>query len=99
MYWYSLVKRGFSQVAKAGRIDPLEDRELSKLCWDLLCVMHSFDYYKSGDIDEDAYREDVTYFKEKWLKLGRKATAKRLVDEEVAQLRAELYVMLGIKED
>lgn len=88
--------RGFKQVTEAGRLNPLEDRELSKMCWDLLCVLHSFDYYKSGDIGEDGYREDVQYFKDKWLKPGRKATAKRLVDEEVERLRKELYQELGI---
>lgn len=92
-------ERGFKQANAAGRLNPLEDRELSKLVWDLLCVLHSFDYYKSGDIGEDGYREDVQYFKDKWLKPGRKATVKRLVDEEVERLREELYQELGVKDE
>lgn len=92
-------ERGFKQSVEAGRKNPLEDRELSKLCWDLLCVLYSFDYYKSGDTDEEDYRSDVEYFKNKWLKPGRKATAKRLVDEEVERLREELYQELGVRSD
>lgn len=92
----SYGKRGFSEVEKAGKINPLEDRELSKLVWDLLCVIHSYDYYISGDTGEEQYQADVQYFKDKWLKPSRKETAKRLVDEECQRLREELYKELGI---
>lgn len=91
-------EKGFSKVNKAGAINPLQDRELSKLTWDLLCVIYSFDYYISGDTDEEQYLEDLKYFKDKWLKPGRKETAKRLVDEECEELRKELYKELGISE-
>lgn len=91
-------EKGFSKVNKAGAINPLQDRELSKLTWDLLCVIYSFDYYISGDTDEEQYLEDLKYFKDKWLKPGRKETAKRLVDEECDELKKELYKELGISE-
>lgn len=92
----SYGERGFSEVEKAGKLNPLEDIELSKLAWDLLCVIHSYDYYISGDTGEEQYQADVQYFKDKWLKPGRKETAKRLVDEECQRLREELYKELGI---
>ena len=91
-------EEGFSQVNKAGAINPLQDRELSKLTWDLFCLIYSFDYYISGDTDEEQYLEDLKYFKDKWLKPGRKETAKRLVDEECNELKKELYKELGISE-
>ena len=118
-------EKGFSKVNKAGAINPLQDREISKLTWDLLCVIYSFvphlyllicnnrnykltwdllcviysfDYYISGDTDEEQYFEDLKYFKDKWLKPGRKETAKRLIDEECNELRKELYKELGISE-
>ena len=91
-------ERGFSQANKAGAINPLEDREISKLTWDLLCLIYSFDYYICGDTREETYLEDLKYFKDKWLKPGRKETAKRLVDEECNELRKELYKELGISE-
>lgn len=91
-------EKGFSKVNKAGAINPLEDREISKLTWDLLCLIYSFDYYISGDTGEETYLEDLKYFKDKWLKPGRKETAKRLIDEECNELRKELYKELGISE-
>ena len=91
-------EKGFSKVNKAGAINPLEDREISKLTWDLLCLIYSFDYYISGDTRKETYLEDLKYFKDKWLKPGRKETAKRLIDEECDELRKELYKELGISE-
>lgn len=91
-------EKGFSKVNKAGAINPLEDREISKLTWDLLCLIYSFDYYISGDTRKETYLEDLKYFKDKWLKPGRKETAKRLIDEECEELRKELYKELGISE-
>lgn len=91
-------EKGFSKVNKAGTINPLQDREISKLTWDLLCLIYSFDYYICGDTGEETYLEDLKYFKDKWLKPGRKETAKRLIDEECDELRKELYKELGISE-
>lgn len=91
-------EKGFSKVNKAGAINPLQDREISKLTWDLLCLIYSFDYYICGDTGEETYLEDLKYFKDKWLKPGRKETAKRLIDEECNELRKELYKELGISE-
>lgn len=91
-------EKGFSKVNKAGAINPLQDREISKLTWDLLCLIYSFDYYICGDTGEETYLEDLKYFKDKWLKPGRKETAKRLVDEECDELKKELYKELGISE-
>lgn len=91
-------EKGFSKVNKAGAINPLQDREISKLTWDLLCLIYSFDYYICGDTGEETYLEDLKYFKDKWLKPGRKETAKRLIDEECDELKKELYKELGISE-
>lgn len=58
--------------AKAARArNPLEDETISELVYEAICLIHSFDYYKSDDTDEEAYRKDVDFFKAKWLK-GRK---------------------------
>ena len=82
-------QKGFSGSALARQQNPLEDKTISELTWDLLCVLHAFDYYKSGDIGEDAYREDVEHFKAKW--------CKEIVDAEVAALRTELYREFGLE--
>ena len=47
--------------------DPLEDREISELVYDVFCLLHSYDWYKEADTSEDTYRKDVKYFKDKWL--------------------------------
>lgn len=51
----------------ARKENPLGDKDLSMLLYDLLCVLHSCDWYRSGDIDKEQYKKDVQYFKEKWL--------------------------------
>lgn len=60
--------RGFSQSKIARKIDPLEDKQLSEMLWDMFCLLHSYDWYVCADTGEDTYRRDVKYFKDKWLK-------------------------------
>ena len=90
-------QKGFSGSALARQQNPLEDKTISELTWDLLCVLHAFDYYKSGDIGEGAYREDVEHFKGKWCKPYSKKRTKEIVDAEVAALRLELYRDFGLE--
>lgn len=90
---------GFSLADQARRINPLKDRQVSELCWDLLCLIHSYDWMVSGDTGEDCYEEDLRYFKEKWLKPTSKQLAKREIDKTMAELKDDLYAEFGIKED
>lgn len=60
-------KDGFDQSSLAGKKNPMEHRILSELVWDVLVLIHSLDWYHSGDTDEETYEEDVEYFKNKWL--------------------------------
>lgn len=55
-------------VKKAREINPLEDVELSELVYDMFCLLHSFDWYVSGDNCRDIYEHDIAYFRQKWLK-------------------------------
>lgn len=50
---------GFQQARAARRMNPLEDKQLSELCWDMFCLLHSYDWYASGDTDRDGYLEDI----------------------------------------
>lgn len=59
---------GFSQSKVARNINPLDDRELSEMLWDMLCLIHSKDYYESGDTSKERYEKDLKYFKNKWMK-------------------------------
>lgn len=82
--------RGFAQSAKARRLNPLEDKLISELVWDVFVLLDSFDYYKSSDTGEEDYRADVERFKSKWMKISKERT-KMIVDEELESLKEELY--------
>ena len=90
-------KRGFSQSAKARRINPLKDFLISELVFDVFCLLHSFDWYESGDTCEETYREDVERFKDKWLATQPGARVKEIVDDEIIRLREELYTAFNIQ--
>ena len=56
------------ELAKAVRtLNKLEDKDVSEICYDLFCLLHSFDWYRSGDTGRSDYEADVKAFKEKWL--------------------------------
>lgn len=68
----------------------LEDRELSELTWDLLDVIHAYDWYKSGDTCKETYLKEKDKFKKKWLS-NRGINVRRIIDEAVNEMKAELY--------
>lgn len=75
----------------------LEDRELSELAWDLLDVIHAFDWYVSGDTRKETYLKAKEKFKKKWLS-NRGVNVRRIVDEAVDDLKSELYETFRISE-
>lgn len=75
----------------------LEDRELSELTWDLLDLIHDYDWYKSGDTCKETYLKAKAKFKNKWLS-NRGVKVRRIVDEAVTELKSELYETFGISE-
>lgn len=92
-------EKGFSQSAMARKLNPLEDKLISELVWDVLCLLHSYDWYISADCSEKSYREDVAYFKDKWFG-GRykSSTVKKIINEDCENLRKELLQMFGVNE-
>lgn len=91
--------RNYTESVKLARkLNPMEDRQLSELVFDVLCLIYSADWYKSGDTGEDTYREDVKYFKEKWLKIKPDDAVKAEIDKSINELTEELYVAFGLKE-
>lgn len=75
----------------------LEDRELSELTWDLLEVIHEYDYYVCGDTCKETYLKAKDEFKKKWFS-NRGVNIRRIVDESIAELKSELYETFRIKE-
>lgn len=89
---------GFKKARKARSINPLEDKQLSEMLWDMLCLLHSYDWYASGDTCEETYRKDVAYFKKKWLKASAEEQTRREIDETIEEARKELYRTFGIED-
>lgn len=81
---------GFQQAKSARRMNPLEDKQLSELCWDMFCLLHSYDWYASGDTGQEDYLEDVKYFKEKWLKPSNKQLVLREIEAALTETREDL---------
>lgn len=79
----------------ARRIDPFDDVLVSELVFDVFCLIHSFDWWQSGDTDEEDYREDVQQFKDKWLKLIPDDRVKTIIDDELSRVRERLYNAFG----
>ena len=69
----------------------LDDRELSELVWDILDLLHDYDWYISGDTGEDSWLEARKEFKDKWLNAEREDMVKRMIDGAVEECREELY--------
>ena len=88
------------QALKARKIDPLEDKELSELVFDILCLLHSYDWYTCADTGEDTYRADVKTFKDKWLKRSAPKRIKDEIEKSLAETRIDLYRdLLGVCSD
>lgn len=49
-------------------LNPMDDREVSELLYDMACLLHSAEWYKSGDNCEETYKEHLKQFKKKWFK-------------------------------
>ncbi len=72
-----------------------EDREISELVWDVLDLIHDFDWYASGDTVEENYLSRKAEFKKKWLD-NRGVRVRRIIDEAIQECKAELYATYGI---
>lgn len=91
---YGLSK---SKSQKARQENPLQDRDISELVFDVLCLLHSFDYWKSGDICEETYRNDVKLFKEKWFKERNDSELKKELRQDLKSYMEKLLKENGLK--
>lgn len=73
-----------------------EDREISKLVWDVLDLIHEFDWYSSGDTSEKQYLEAKDKFKKKWLESVPEEMVKKIINEVMDEVREELYKTYGV---
>ena len=76
--------------------NPLEDREISNLVYDVLTLLHVFDYYKSGDTGEENYLIEKDKFRNKWLrnKNYQKEVLEQIINDTLQDTKDELLKML-----
>jgi len=67
-----------------------EDREISELTYDLLSLIHEYDWYKSGDTNKQKYLDTKAKFKRKWLN-NRGVRVRHIIDSAIQELKEELY--------
>lgn len=75
-----------------------EDKEISQLVWDMLDLMHEYDWYASGDTSKETYLEAKAEFKKRWLS-NRGVRVKRLINESIDDLKKELYETFKLEDD
>lgn len=82
-----MVKR---RAKKAREFNCMEDSDLSELVYDVFCLIHSLDWYKSADNSEEKYRKDVDFFKRKWFKPDLSVKVRESIDSKLEQTKADL---------
>lgn len=75
---------------EARKENPMEDKIISELCFEVLTLMDKITKMKCGDIAEHEYQALLYDFKEKWLKKDKKELYKKLIEEETEELKKEL---------
>lgn len=75
-----------------------EDREISELVWDVLGLIHDYDWYASGDTCKETYLAAKKKFKDKWLH-NRGVRVRKIVDEAIRQCKDELYETYGLEDN
>lgn len=75
------------------------DIEISELVYDVLCLIHDYDWYVCGDTDEENYLMAKAKFKEKWLRPPQADRVKNLIDGMLNDTREKLYKTYGITEN
>ena len=75
-----------------------EDREISELVWDVLDLIHDFDWYASGDTCKETYLKAKSDFKKKWFS-NRGVRVREIVDYAIKQCKNELYETFGFDDD
>ena len=76
-------------------VNVFEDREISHLVWDVLELIHDYDWYASGDTGEESWLKAKKEFKKKWFKTLPEERAKSIIDEAVEELREEMMKTFG----
>lgn len=85
----------FSAIAD-NLVGRMYDAELDDLMADISALAYEVEWWDSGDTDEERYREVVKKFKKKWFGADRNERLKGYIDEKLAELKSDMYTMIGV---
>ena len=68
---------------------------MDDLMEDIAEVMHDLEWWQSGDISEEDYRETIKKFKKKWFKQSNNNRIKKYINDELNQFKENLNGLLG----
>ena len=71
------------------------DAEMNDLIKDICDVLHDLEWWQSGDISEEDYRQTLISFKKKWFKTARKDRLKDYIDKQIGAVKRSLYELIG----
>lgn len=95
---YDLENRQ-KDINAVRKMNPMEDKLISELVYDVFCLLHSYDWYRSGDCCEESYRKDVDYFKQKWFKTIDEDRIKELISSELEEAKHNLETMFSYRKE
>lgn len=72
-----------------------EDLEISYLVWDMLDLIHAYDWYRCSDTDHEDWIKAKQAFKQKWLKSDRTTNLEAIIDDRLSEVRDELKEMIS----
>lgn len=82
---------------RVRRKNVFEDVEISELIFDVFCLIHSYDWYASGDTGEDTYRKDVEYFKKKWFGKTAMQRAEKVTKDAIEEFAEDIRKIFGVE--
>ena len=86
---------------QAMKLNPLQNKEISGLVFDVLQLLHTYDWAVCGDTNMKNYHEEAKKFKDKWLNSEAKDRIRYVIDNSLKDLKEELYMSfeLPMKEE
>lgn len=82
----------YNLSAQHRKDGPFEnDMFLNELTWDIFCLFHDYDWYKSGDTTDEDWNKSRQFFMDKWFKKGlAKERLVAIINEECEAFRKTL---------
>ena len=76
-------------------VGKMHDPEMDQMMKQLVNVLHDLEWWASGDIVEEEYRQSVRDFKFRWFTPLREQGLCRIIEEKCDALKKELFQTIG----